>query len=154
MCITPCYSTLIIFPTPTSSFSGGSPFGLEDRTRPSPGSKWWGARFLTGTLDSGCRLQPQMATHPRTSLRHCRGDGESLRSQGCTCSRHKCSKAGEKDSQMLLGCIQVSHFLFLIFKPVCEHWTRGEATSTNRTERQCWIFIHSSNIWWSYSPAL
>ena len=28
-------------------------------------------------------------------------------------------------------------FLFLIFKPVFEHWAGGDATPTNRTEKQC-----------------
>ena len=37
------------------------------------------------------------------------------------------------------------HFLFLIFKPVFEHWTGGDATPTSRTERHCWIDAMSEN---------
>ena len=55
---------------------------------------------------------------------------------------------------MLQGCIIVSHFLFHIFKPVFEHWTGGQATPSNRTERQCWLLIHPCNIWESYWHAL
>ena len=44
--------------------------------------------------------------------------------------------------------------MFLIFKPVFEHWTGGEASPTNRTERQKDWLIHPSNIWQSYWRAL
>ena len=37
------------------------------------------------------------------------------------------------------------HFLFLISKPVFEHGTGGDATPTNRTERQCWVVTMSKN---------
>ena len=37
----------------------------------------------------------------------------------------------------LQGCIRLSHFFFLIFKPVFEHWTGREATLTIWMERQC-----------------
>ena len=42
----------------------------------------------------------------------------------------------------LQRCIRLLHFLFCIFKPVFEHWTGGEATPTNRMERQCILLIH------------
>ena len=37
------------------------------------------------------------------------------------------------------------HFLFLISKPVFEHWTAGDATPTNQSERQCWVVAMSEN---------
>ena len=42
----------------------------------------------------------------------------------------------------------VSHF------QASKQWADGDAMSTNRTERQCWLLIHLSNVWESYSRAL
>ena len=41
--------------------------------------------------------------------------------------------------QTLLGWPRTTHFSSLIFKPVFEHWTGGEAMPKNRKERQCWL---------------
>ena len=45
----------------------------------------------------------------------------------------------------LVGRIRISHFWFLFFKPLFEHWTGGQATPANWTERQCWLLIHPIN---------
>ena len=54
----------------------------------------------------------------------------------------------------IAGLCNTSHFLFLISKPVFEHWTGGEATPTNRTERQRDWLIQGNNIWYYYWRAL
>ena len=48
------------------------------------------------------------------------------------------------ESKIWCHCsIRLLHFLFLIFQPVFEHWTGGEATPTN--QRQCRLLIHPCN---------
>ena len=53
----------------------------------------------------------------------------------------------------LKGCIRLSHFLFLIFKPVFEHLTGREATLTNWMERECQPLIQPCYGTTSYSHA-
>ena len=71
---------------------------------------------------------------------------------GCLLSRPVKSEWREQQFGGLLGCIRMSHFLFLFFKPVFEHWTGGGNTHkpdrktvlTFNTSQQCAKLLLSS----------